>query len=329
MAADQNSMHNCFQLEESPRVTAPTRVFSRQQEMRPQRLDLNAVIVQMSGALEMVLGQDIVLSVECEQDLPPILGVTNMIKLALKDLCASARQAMPTGGRLVINTRVAMVEESRAGRYLEQRISEFVCLTIRYSESRDWSNEDEAAESLERVYGIAQQHCGWLEVTRGADEATSLDMYLPVAMRSDGYSAMADQPVEIAGGRETILLVEDELDLLSLTREILERYGYRIIAAPSGAAALKIWNERRQEIDLLLTDMRMPDGISGRELAERCVSEKPRLKVIYVSGYSIEGSGVRSDLFEGQNYLTKPYTPPGLAQIIRRNLDTIPTAQAA
>lgn len=325
-------MHTCFQLaEESPRAGHTTRILSRRQEIAPQRLNLNLLIVEMTPMLEHVLGQDIATEIQCEQDIPPVLGVGNMIKLALMDLCASARQTMPHGGRLEISTRVQLVEESRAGRFLEQRVTEFVCLTIRYEEfgaRHEEANEDDANAALERVYGIAQQHCGWLEVTRGPGETTSLDLYLPVASNDSAQNFLDNAAVEIAGGNETILLVEDEIDLLSLTREILERYGYRIIAAPSGVAALKIWAERKSEINLLLTDMRMPEGITGRELAERLTAEKPELKVIFVSGYSIEGP-YAGDLREGDNYLTKPYTPPGLAQIIRRRLDLHEPAQVA
>lgn len=327
-------MHSCFQhAPDAPRVSHTTRMFSRQQEMRPQRLNVNMLIVELTSTFEQVLGRDIQLDIECEQDLPPILGAANMVKMALTDLCASARHAMRRGGKLNIVTRVQMVEESRAGRTLEQRVSGFVCLTFRYEEPPGSRNFDEAldddcAATLERVYGIAQQHCGWLEVTHGPGETTSLDLFLPVATRAESRALMENPPVEIEGGSETILLVEDELDLLSLTREILERYGYRIIPAPSGVAALKVWAEHQQEIDLLLTDMRMPDGINGRELAERLTSDRPDLKVIYVSGYSIEGP-YAGDLREGDNYLTKPYTPPGLAQVIRRRLDAQNAVHAA
>jgi len=322
-------MHNSFQLtEESHRTGNTSRILSRRQEIAPQRLNLNLLIVEMTSMLEAVLGPDIATEIQCEQDIPPVIGVGNMLKVALMDLCASAREAMPHGGKLEISTRLQLVEESRAGRFLEQRLSEFICLTIRYEEfgdRHDEEDEDDANATLERVYGIAQQHCGWLEVTRGPGETTSLDLFLPVASNTAAQNFLDNSAVEIAGGNETILLVEDEIDLLSLTREILERYGYKIIAAPSGVAALKIWAEHKNEIHLLLTDMRMPEGITGRELAERLMAEKPDLKVIYVSGYSIEGP-YAGDLREGDNYLTKPYTPPGLAQIIRRRLDLNPTA---
>lgn len=320
-------MQNQFcQIEEAP----ATRILSRQREMHPQRLNLNLVIVEMTRALEQSLGPDIAMEIECEQDLPPILGVLNMVKLALMDLATIARVELQRGGKILIRTSVRVVEESFAGRPLDCHEGTFVCLEVRHnSASSVWSEETwDSASRLATVYGIAQQHCGWLDVSREAADGTSFNLFFPVAARTESWGFGEDRSVEIPGGHETILLVEDELDLLALTREILERYGYRIIAAPNGRAALKMWAERRNEIDLLLTDMRMPEGINGYELAERLLSEKPMLKVIYVSGYSIE-PGPRLRLEEGQNFLTKPYTPPGLANAVRRMLDCVETAQAA
>jgi two-component system cell cycle sensor histidine kinase/response regulator CckA len=293
------------------------RVVSKQTEMRPRRLNLNRLIVQASSALEELLGRDITLQISCDQDLPPILAVTNMIRVALADLSAAARTAMQGLGRVTLAASVKVMDRKRAGRFIESKSAEFVCISIRF-------NNDHAAqissEGLANVYAIAQQHCGWLEVSRDNEGSASFDLYLPVATCSEGTTFVGDRNVEIPGGHETILLVEDELDLLSLTRDILERYGYKIITAPNGIAALTLWRERRKEIDLLLTDIRMPEGISGHELAERLLFDKPALKVVYVSGYSVESYGIHS--FEMHpNFVTKPFTPPGLALTVRRALD--------
>jgi two-component system cell cycle sensor histidine kinase/response regulator CckA len=312
----------------------PAPVFSRPRDMEPQRLSLNMLIVQMSRTIEHVLGPDIALEIECEQDLPPILGVSSLLTLAMIDLCSAARDTMQKGGRLLLKTCVKEVEQSKACRALENVSQEFVCLEVRHRgagaavEEKGSDKNGSGSEKLGAVYGIAQQHCGWLEVTRDAAE-TSFSLYFPVATRSETILTEDNSPIEIPGGHETILLVEDESDLLELTSEILERYGYRIITAPNGMAALKIWNERQDEIDLLLTDMRMPEGISGYELAERLLSDKPHLKVIFVSGYSIEPTSAALKLSEGENYLTKPYTPPGLAKAVRRMLDCVEVAEAA
>lgn len=287
-------------------------------EMHPQRIALNSIIVQMAPTLEVVLGPDIALEIECEQDLPPILGVTAMVKGALVDLCATARLSMGARGGLLVKTELIEIESSRAGRMLETRVGLFACLRLQHAGNPVFDG-DESAGGLARAYGMAQQHCGWLEVSWNEGEATSYDLYLPVASRGE-TPAHFDRSMDIPRGRETILLVDDELDLLSLTRDILQHYGYRIITAPNGVEALKVWSERQNEIDLLLTDMRMPEGINGYELAERLVGDKPVLKVIYVSGYSLESSAAPT-LREGENFLTKPYTPPGLAHAVRRMLD--------
>lgn len=314
-----------IQTEESRKCDA--RILSRNRDMHPQRLNLNMVLVDMTRSLEHAFGPDIALEIECEQDLPPIIAVANMVKLALMNLATIARAEINGRGKIVIRAALKTVEESAARRSLESQRESFVCLQIQHS-GLGKAEAFDASSRLATIYGIAQQHCGWLDVARDAQSGTAYNLYFRIASKNEAVSQRDDHLVEIPGGDETILLVEDELDLLSLTREILERYGYRILSAPNGRSALNVWNERRGEIDLLLTDMRMPEGINGYELAERCLSDKPMLKVIYVSGYSIEpGPSVR--LEEGQNFLTKPYTPPGLARAVRRMLDCAETAPAA
>src|SRR5438105_2067081 len=243
------NMHNRFKsIEETDRLSA-TRVVSKQHEMRPHQLDLNRLIVQTSPAMEQVLGPGITFQISSDQDLPPVLAVNNMVKLAMMDLCAAARAAMHNEGRVLISVGVKVVEEKRAGRFLDSKTGKFVCISVRFN--NDYGGEDSSG-GLASVYAIAQQHCGWLEVARDPYNGTAFDLYLPAARSPEGTTFVGDRTVEIPGGHETILLVEDELDLLSLTRDILQRYGYRIITAPNGVAALKIWRERRDEIDLLL-----------------------------------------------------------------------------
>lgn len=126
---------------------------------------------------------------------------------------------------------------------------------------------------------------------------------------------------KVAGGSETILLVEDERALRGLVRGILERQGYRIVEAESGVSALLVWGQHKEEIHLLLTDMIMPDGMTGRELAEKLQEEKPALKVIFTSGYNPDIVGEGFVLREGVNFLQKPYHPRTLAQTVRDCLD--------
>ena len=120
--------------------------------------------------------------------------------------------------------------------------------------------------------------------------------------------------------KQTILVVEDEPTLRALVRKVLERGGYEVFEAPSGLAALELWNDKHPHVDLLLTDMVMPDGISGRQLAEKLKAENPRLKIIYTTGYSSELMGKDIVLKEGVNFLQKPYPPQKLVQTVRNGL---------
>ena len=131
------------------------------------------------------------------------------------------------------------------------------------------------------------------------------------------------QPVDdgVRGGKETILAVEDESALRDLVHEILEGYGYRVLQASNGLQALEVWRRHRNEIDLLFTDMMMPEGVSGRELAEILTSEKQELKVVYTSGYSVDVVASDMNFEEGYNFLQKPYNPDRLAKTVRNCLD--------
>ncbi|HUD48098.1 MAG TPA: response regulator [Candidatus Baltobacteraceae bacterium] len=122
--------------------------------------------------------------------------------------------------------------------------------------------------------------------------------------------------------KQTILIVEDEPTLRALVRKVLERVGYEVIEAPSGLAALELWKQKHPHVDLLLTDMVMPDGISGRQLGEKLKSENPKLKVIYTTGYSADMLGNDFDLKEGVNFLQKPYPPQKLVQTVRNGLQS-------
>jgi CheY-like chemotaxis protein len=174
---------------------------------------------------------------------------------------------------------------------------------------------------LATVYGIVQQHRGWIKVASTPGQGTVFQIFLPaVAGKITAQDEQAAEP-RVRGGKETILLVEDESPLRILVRSVLERYGYRVLEAVSGVAALAVWEQHKDEIELLLTVMVMPHGVSGRELATKLLAEKPDLKVIYSSGYSLAVVGTDMVLQEGINFLQKPYHPRKLAQAVRDCLD--------
>jgi CheY-like chemotaxis protein len=174
---------------------------------------------------------------------------------------------------------------------------------------------------LATVYGIVKQHKGWIEVSSEVGAGTSFKIFFPAVEAVAIAGASTPSGAEtINGGKETILLVEDEPVVRELVRDILTTYNYSIVEAGSGIEALRVWDERDGKIDLLLTDIIMPEGLNGRELAKQLKGRKPDLKVIFSSGYSAEtlGKNFRED---DTAFLPKPYLPAQLAQLVRQRLD--------
>jgi CheY-like chemotaxis protein len=176
---------------------------------------------------------------------------------------------------------------------------------------------------LATVFNIARQHNGWVEVQSEMGCGSSFTVYLPADTdaRPEALFAAPETALPITGGTETVLIVEDEEMLRELAREILKDYGYRTLEVASGRQALEIWQEHGAEIDLLLTDMVMPGGVSGVELAEKLVTEFPQLKVVFMSGYTADE--VSPELLKRANasFIQKPYGHAELATVVRNALD--------
>jgi len=174
---------------------------------------------------------------------------------------------------------------------------------------------------LATVYGIVKQHQGWITVASEAGKGTTFQIFLPSAGKRDALTEATSSEQEVRGGTETILLVEDEPDVRELARSVLEEYGYSVFDAATGTAALKLWQEHKSHIQLLLTDIVMPEGMTGLDLAQRLQAEKAGLKVIYSSGYSTDAITQDLKFSEKANFVQKPYTPRKLARIVRDCLD--------
>ena len=324
--------------ERAANLTRQLLMFSRKQIMQPQLLNLNEVINDLAKILRASVGEQVELKRHTSDDLPPIHADSGMMEQILVNLAVNARDAMPRGGGLTISTKFEPIDAAYASRQPEAREGNFICLTVadtghgmdngtlsRIFEPFFTTKEigKGTGLGLATVYGIVKQHQGWIEVESQIGHGTTFKVFIPIATKAAPAPA-SSKSKDMPTGSETILLVEDETALRELVQEILEKRGYHVIEAATGVEALEVWKERKDEIDLLFTDMMMPDGISGRELAERILQERPELKVIYSSGYSFDVFAADSNFCDSSNFLQKPYDPETLAQIVRESLDATP-----
>jgi len=315
-------------------LTRQLLAFSRRQRMHPATFDLNETVTNMTRMLQRIVGEDVAMQIECGPQPAMIHADVGMIEQVLMNLVVNARDAMPKGGRLLIQT--ANIEiSSLAALSPESRPGNFVCLTVNDS-GTGISQEilprifepffttkgvgKGTGLGLATVYGIVQQHQGWVNVESEVGKGATFRIYLPL---SEKTAHREPEPPSLATprGKETILLAEDEPAVRALVNNVLAKLGYRVLQAATGVEALEIWRRNRDEIQLLLTDMVMPDGVNGRELSEKLLREKPGLKVIYASGYSADIAGPDFPLEEGMNFLAKPFNPLKLAQVVRARLD--------
>ena len=326
--------------EASQRATALTRqllMFSSKQVIAPKVLDLNSVLQNLANMLRRLLGEDVVLESNYDRNAVRIEADTGMLEQVVMNLAVNARDAMPKGGQLYIGTGMVEISEDYVKQHPGARTGSFACLTVTDTGcGMDRKTLDRIFEpffttkgagkgtglGLATVYGIVKQHKGWIDVTSQVGAGTTFKIYFPVAAQpveraTDTHTA--GKPVR--GGKETILLVEDEKALRELVREVLRSYDYRVIEAASGVEALRVWDEHDGEIDLLFTDMVMPEGLTGSDLAAQLKQRKPELKVIFTSGYSPEVLG-REFGPEDTAFLSKPYLPPQLGQLVRQCLDS-------
>lgn len=318
-------------------LTRQLLMFSRKQVMQPKVLDLDAVLGNMAKMLHRLLGEDIALELKCANGVLPIEGDAGMIEQIIMNLAVNSRDAMPKGGQLLITTTSPDVDESYVRQHPEARRGRAVCLTVTdtgcgmdaQTQSRIFEPFFTTKEvgkgtglGLATVYGIVKQHQGWLELKSQVGVGTTFNIFLPRSSKplETGVEKTTPAPPIAPGRKETILLVEDEPMLRELARVILTDYEYQVLEAASGVEALKVWEQHSGQVDLLLTDMVMPEGINGRELADTLKARKPSLKIIYTSGYSAEVMGADMG-HRDVRFLQKPYPPPQLAKAVRECLD--------
>jgi signal transduction histidine kinase/CheY-like chemotaxis protein len=320
-------------------LTRQLLTFSRKQPMQAHPLDLDDVLGNLTKMLKRIIGEDIQFRCSHGAGLPMIHADTGMIEQVLVNLVVNARDAMPDGGQLHVITEKVMIETDRLQGHPERRPGTFVSVTV--SDTGTGIAPEHMARIFEpffttkeigkgtglglaTVYGIVKQHEGWIEVRTKVGAGTSFQVFLPGLQSHEVASAPLEKEAPPEGGTETILLVEDDDAVRSLTRQLLEHFGYSVREANSGREALELWQNALAEIDLLLTDMIMPGGVSGRELAHRLLERRPELKVIYLTGYSDENlAGDTSFMRRTQSLLLqKPCPWNQLLAAVRGCLDS-------
>jgi PAS domain S-box-containing protein len=317
-------------------LTRQLLTFGRRQVMQPRRLDLNEVISNMTMMLGRILGEDIALQLNYWSEPAFIKADAGMMEQVLLNLVVNARDAMPKGGQLSIKITTSKADPSYRTYHSESRAEDFICLNVTDTGSgidpdtlrrifEPFFTTKEVGKGtglgLATVYGIVNQHQGWIEVDSELGKGSSFRVFLPMAKEATAADEEKAHRPDARGGDETILVVEDEVAVRELVCSVLNGHGYQILQAETGVKALELWEHNKKKIDLLLTDLVMPDRVNGRELAEKLRADKPSLKVIFTSGYSADVVGKDFVPQRGLHYLQKPYDPKKLALTVRDCLD--------
>ena len=307
-------------------LTRQLLAFGRRQVMQPRNVDLNDLVASLARMVQRVLGEDIDLQLELGAGAIAVYADPGLIDQVLMNLVLNARDAMPSGGLLRIDTfertlaagnqAVVRVVDTGTG-IPEDRLSRIF--------DPFYTTKDAGKGSglgLATAFGIMAQHGGRITVSSRVGCGTTFEVILPLAVWKPEPAVAARPRTASRGGTETILLVEDEPAVRLLTRTILERAGYHVIEAANGANGLRAFQDFDGRIDLALTDVVMPDGMSGKVLVDRLLKIQPALRVIFTSGYSVDFSGRELALKDGQWFLQKPAAPKEILDAVRRALDS-------
>jgi signal transduction histidine kinase/ActR/RegA family two-component response regulator len=325
--------------ERAASLTGQLLAFSRKQVMQPKVIDLNVVVSELEKMLRRMIGEDIELKTSLQHGLGNVKADPGQIEQVIMNLAVNARDAMPTGGKLTIETGNVYLDESYARQHLSVAPGAYVMLAVSDSgigmdaETQShmfdpFFTTKEAGKGtglgLSMVYGIVKQSGGNIWVYSETGKGTTFKIYLPRVTADTEKYTHATPELDIAAGSETILLVEDADVVRDLAREVLEEIsGYRVLEATNAEDALQICQKHQGGIDLLLTDVVMPGG-SGPEVSARVRALKPDIRVLYMSGYTDDAIVRHGVLEAGLNFIQKPFTPNGLAQKVREVLDSAP-----
>ncbi|PYP00978.1 MAG: hybrid sensor histidine kinase/response regulator [Gemmatimonadetes bacterium] len=317
-------------------LTRQLLAFSRQQVLQPSVIDVRTLVGDLEKMLGRLLGEDVELSTRLAPDTGRVKADPGQLEQVLMNLAVNARDAMPQGGKLTLETSNVDLSEGYAADHYPARPGPYVMIAV--TDSGTGMSEETQAHMFEpffttkekgkgtglglaTVYGIIKQSGGFIWVYSELGHGTTFKLYLPRVDESADLSrgpAPARSPA--ARGSETVLLAEDEAPVRAVARQVLERHGYTVLEAPTAEAALDIAARYSGTIHLLLTDVIMP-GLSGRELATRLADLRPEARVIFMSGYTDDAVTRHGVLEPGLAYLQKPFTPDTLGRKVREVLD--------
>ena len=337
----------CAAAQRAAALTRQLLVFSRRQITNPEPLDLGETLTNLRKMLDRLLPERITLEWQCSPDLPLVTADAANLEQIVMNLVVNARDAIPAAGKIRLGLRAITLHPGDTGRHPDARAGRFVCLTV--ADNGTGMDESVLARifepffttknvgegtglGLSTVYGIVHQHEGWIEVDSTPNAGTTFSVFFPAI--ADQVSPAVVSPADgeagstSAGRGEHILLAEDEPFVRETAHLVATRAGYRVTLAVDGPSAIRAWSTTTVPFDLLLTDMVMPNGMTGAELAAKLRAENPRLKVVLSTGYSNDLLEQGAQALEGARLLLKPYDSTELLQALREALDARPAPAA-
>jgi CheY-like chemotaxis protein len=312
-------------------LTRQLLAFSRMQVLQPQVINLNSTVEDMGKLLPRLIGEDVELVTHLQKDLGCIRADAGQMEQVIMNLAVNARDAMPNGGKLVIETRNSELDNSYTENHPFIHPGPYVQLTV--SDNGTGMDADTQMHIFEpffttkekgkgtglglaTVYGIVKQSGGFIWVYSEVGKGSSFKIYLPFVDCVAEVAALPRPATEVPTGTELVLLTEDEQDVREIARQFLESGGYKVIEAKDGAEAIRLAKESENKIDLLVTDMVMP-GLSGQDLAARLQKEQPGICVVFMSGYSEHAATEMVNADPSVRLLPKPFNRAAMLRAVR------------
>ncbi len=305
--------------------------FARKQTLEMKVLDLHEVVARFEKMLRRTIRENVVIETRYAPDLPPIKGDPGQIEQVILNLAVNAQDAMPGGGTLLIDTKHVLLDQAFVDEHKGAHEGDY--LSIAVTDNGTGMNRDVQSLIFEpffttkergrgtglglaMVYGIVKQHGGYVDVASEIGKGTTFTIYFPVTTETPGAAEEPDGPVLASSHRETILVVEDQKEVLAIVSMMLREYGYRVLQASTPEAALALLQQSEQTVDLLVADVIMP-GMDGTEVFLQLSSACPGLKVLYMSGYPDDVISTHGVLRSGINFIQKPFSPASLVKKVR------------